>query len=43
MIRVASQAEQEEEAKAQNIMFKMNVILFFGTIAAIRFGNLFFI
>ncbi len=39
MIRGARPAEeQDEEAAVQNFLFKINVILFVGTIAAIQTG-----
>ena len=36
MIRTSKADEQDEEAQLQNMMFKLNVFLFVGTIAAIR-------
>jgi hypothetical protein len=40
MIRMPNAQEQEEEAKAQNFIFKINLVLFFGSIAAINIGKL---
>lgn len=39
MIRTARPDEQDEEAKMQNLMFKINLFLFAGTIVAIRVGK----
>lgn len=41
MMRMPSAKEQEEEAKAQDFMFKLNLVLFVGSIIAINVGKWF--
>jgi hypothetical protein len=41
MIRGSKPEEQDDEASLQNFLFKINVFLFVGTIAAIKTGNSF--
>lgn len=38
MIRGPADNEQDEETRMQNLMFKINLMLFAGTIVAIRVG-----
>ena len=39
MIRVASAEEREQEERFQNVLFKVNLLLFAGTIVAIKAGK----
>ena len=39
MFRAESAKEQDDEAVMQNFLFKINVILFVGTVVAIRAGK----
>jgi hypothetical protein len=41
MMRIATAQEQEEEAKMQNFIFKINIALFVGTIVAIKAGTIY--
>jgi hypothetical protein len=36
MMRMPNPQEQEDEEKAQDFMFKLNVVLFFGTVGVIN-------
>lgn len=40
MKRVTASDEKDDEAKMQSILFKINTILFIGTVVAIRAGKI---
>ena len=39
MFRAQDPSDNQDEAKMQDLMFKLNIVLFIGTIVAIRTGN----